>query len=298
MKALTVSKPTETIILPTMNLKTHPELDEKWVQEQIERDPEILGLGPLTSRDRERRHPGRGRLDMLFQDDSETPKRYEVELQLGAVDPSHIIRVIEYWDIERRKYPNYKHTAVLIAEDVTSRFLNVISLLNGSIPLILLKMTAYHVGEKIALTFVKVLDEVTLGLDFEDEPTNEPANRDYWISKSSEGSLSLLEEDLLKIIKEVEPSAELRYQRHYIGLTVGNRADNFVSFVPQRTGVVVRVKLQFTDDITSSIQEKQLNMLAYNFHFRCYQIRVENAMSFNDKQRDLFKQLFSLARTA
>jgi hypothetical protein len=32
---------------------------------------------------------------------------------LGATDESHIIRCIEYWDIERRRYPAYEHCAVL-----------------------------------------------------------------------------------------------------------------------------------------------------------------------------------------
>ena len=31
---------------------------------------------------------------------------YEVEVMLGETDPSHIIRCIEYWDIEKRKYPH------------------------------------------------------------------------------------------------------------------------------------------------------------------------------------------------
>ena len=59
--------------------------------------------------------------------------RYEVEIQLGPTDESHIIRTIEYWEIERRRYPQYEHVAVIVAEDVTSRFLNVINLLNGSV---------------------------------------------------------------------------------------------------------------------------------------------------------------------
>jgi hypothetical protein len=42
---------------------------------------------------------------------------------------------------------------------VTSRFLNVIQLFNGNIPLVALKMTAYKVGNDVALSFVKVLDE-------------------------------------------------------------------------------------------------------------------------------------------
>src|SRR3989442_11609419 len=41
---------------------------------------------------------------------------------------SHIIRTIEYWDNERRRYPAYEHIAVLVAEQVTARFLNVIGL--------------------------------------------------------------------------------------------------------------------------------------------------------------------------
>jgi len=41
---------------------------------------------------------------------------YEVEVMLGETDPSHIIRSIEYWDNEKRKYPQRQHFAVLIAE--------------------------------------------------------------------------------------------------------------------------------------------------------------------------------------
>ena len=70
--------------------------------------------------------------DLLLQD-ADSNRRYEVEVQLGATDESHIIRTIEYWDIERRRYPQYEHTAVIVAEDITSRFLNIISLFNGMI---------------------------------------------------------------------------------------------------------------------------------------------------------------------
>ena len=31
------------------------------------------------------------------------------------MDESHIIRTIEYWDIERRRYPQYEHVAVIVA---------------------------------------------------------------------------------------------------------------------------------------------------------------------------------------
>lgn len=148
--------------LQTISLRRSEQLSEKWVQDQIADDPSILSLGDLILRDKERPQPGAGRLDLLLQD-PETLKRYEVEIQLGATDESHIIRTIEYWDIEKRRYPQYEHAAVIVAEDITSRFLNVIQLFNGHIPLIALKMTAYKVGEEYALTFVKVLDELSFG---------------------------------------------------------------------------------------------------------------------------------------
>src|SRR5918998_1181274 len=116
-------------------LKEHQTFNERWVQQIIADDPAILGLGDLILKDKERIQPRAGRLDLLLQD-AETNRRYEVEVQLGKTDESHIIRTIEYWDIERKRYPQYDHCAVLVADDVTSRFLNVISLFNGLAPFV------------------------------------------------------------------------------------------------------------------------------------------------------------------
>ena len=78
-------------------MKQHPELSEKWVQARIASDPELLGLGEVEVKDAERVQPHGGRLDLLLYDRLANT-RYEVELQLGATDESHIIRTIEYWD--------------------------------------------------------------------------------------------------------------------------------------------------------------------------------------------------------
>ena len=77
-------------------LKGHPEYGEKWVQERIAEDLSIFGLGDLVLKDKERIHPNAGRLDILCQD-AESNRRYEIEIQLGKSDESHIIRTIEYW---------------------------------------------------------------------------------------------------------------------------------------------------------------------------------------------------------
>src|SRR2546430_4127076 len=142
-----------------INLRSHPELSEKWVQQRIAEDPTLLGLGELVLKDKERIQPRAGRLDLLFQD-VESTRRYEVEVQLGKSDEAHIIRTIEYWDVERKRYPQYDHTAVIVAEDITSRFLNVISMFNGAIPLVAIQMQALKLGDQVMLVFVTVLDVI------------------------------------------------------------------------------------------------------------------------------------------
>src|SRR5215213_8560014 len=203
--------------LESISLRSSDKFNERWVQDRIVDDPSILGLGDLVVKDKERIQVKAGRLDLLLQD-PETLKRYEVEIQLGSTDESHIIRTIEYWDIERKRYPQYEHAAVIVAEDITSRFLNVIQLFNGAFPLIALKMTAYKIGDDCALTFVKVLDELTYGLVDEDEPVAEPTDRLFWESQKGSSKTLQLTDQLLKLINEVEPKATLRYTKHYIGL--------------------------------------------------------------------------------
>lgn len=143
------------IKLTSINLKNHPTLDERWVQKVIAADPTILGLGEVSLRDRERVQASGGRLDLLLHE-VEAKSRYEVEIQLGPTDPSHIMRTIEYWDIEKKRYPQYQHTAVIIAEEITSRFLNVISLFNGAIPIIAIQMKAVATDGGVSLLFTKV----------------------------------------------------------------------------------------------------------------------------------------------
>ena len=161
-----------------INLLNHPTLNERWIQEVISEDPSILGLGDLILKDKERIQPKAGRLDLLLQD-QDTNRRYEVEIQLGKVDESHIIRTIEYWDIERKRYPQYDHCAVIIAEDITSRFFNVISIFNGFIPLIAIQMNTYKIKDDYFILFTTVLDEVNLGLLDDGGEIKEVTDRNY-----------------------------------------------------------------------------------------------------------------------
>src|SRR6266446_6217112 len=227
------------------SLRNHPEFNERWVQDLISNDPLILGLGDLVLRDRERVHPRAGRLDLLLQD-PETKRRYEVELQLGSTDETHIIRTLEYWDIERKRYPQYDHCAVLIAEDVTSRFQNIVSLFNGSIPLIAIQMQGYRIGEHFTLVFTTVMDEVSRGLVEEDEEAT-PTDRAYWETKASKPTVAVADQ-LLAIVKEFDPALALKYNKFYIGLAKNNRANNFVRFIPKRSALNLEPRIKQAEE--------------------------------------------------
>lgn len=76
--------------------------DERWLQNVILDDPSILGLGDLVVYERERRQSSGGRIDILRYD-PDARVMFEIEIMLGRLDESHIIRGMEYWDIERRR---------------------------------------------------------------------------------------------------------------------------------------------------------------------------------------------------
>jgi|1185.fasta_scaffold21536_1 hypothetical protein len=284
---------THNMKLESVSIKRTEQLTEKWVQNQIADDPALLGLGDLALKDKERIQTSAGRLDLLLQD-PETLKRYEVEIQLGATDESHIIRTIEYWDIERKRYPQYEHVAVIVAEEITARFLNVIQLFNGTIPLIAVKMTAYKVGDQYALTFVKVLDEMTYGLVDDDEPVAEPTDRGFWESKRGTKLTLVATDALLKLVNEVEPKATLKYNKHYIGLEVDGAAMNFVTFMPRKAHVLMTIKLAQTQEIDDQLEEGGIEALAYDSRFREYRIRLESQV--DQKQRDVLLPLIRQAR--
>ena len=253
-------------------IKGHPILNEKWVQDRIGEDPAILGLGDLILKDKERILPHAGRLDLVLQD-ADSTHRYEVEIQLGATDESHIIRTIEYWDIERKRYPQYEHTAVIVAEDITSRFLNVISLFNGTIPLIAVKMKVLKCGDKISLDCTTVLDAMRRGLVDDDEEIQEVADRPYWEDRGSKLTLTMVDE-LLDIIKRSDPNLELKYNKFYIGLAKEGKPFNFVIFRPKKNFLRLEPRLDRSEQTQEKLEAAGLDVMDYDDRWGRYRIRL------------------------
>jgi len=275
-------------------LKAHREFTEKWIQEKIKADPKILGLGNLVLLQEERIQPSGGRLDLLLQD-ADTKRRYEVELQLGAVDEAHIIRTVEYWDIERRRYPQYDHCAVLIAEDVTSRFLNVISLFNGAIPLIAIQMQAFKVGEHTTLIFTTVMDELSRGLVEEDEAATS-TDRSYWESKFGKAKIAIADE-LLHIVHEFDPALKLKYNKFYIGLSKDDRPYNFVTFVPQKNSFLFEPRIPQSEELDKKFSEQGLDT-GYDKLWHRYSVRLsqDDVNKHKEFLREMMRPAFEIQK--
>jgi len=277
-----------------INLQNNPQINEKIIQEKIAESPAILGLGDLILKDKERIQPRAGRLDLLLQD-PDSLRRYEVEIQLGKTDESHIIRTIEYWDEERKRYPQYDHCAVIVAEDITSRFHNVINLFNGNIPIIAIQMNAFKCGKSddIALVFTTVLDERTLGTDDEDE-SQDITDRNYWLSRGTEMTVKMAD-DLLGMIKQFADSYELNYTKFYIGLTKDGKTNNFVTFRPRKGALNVDIKLPYSEEIQKQIDINKLDDMGYLRRQGIYRLRLEkeNLQKNRVFLEDLFRKSFN-----
>lgn len=179
--------------------------------------------------------------------DSDTRTRYEVEIQLGATDASHIIRTLEYWDIERKRYPQYEHVAVIVAEEITSRFFNVIGLFNGSIPIVAIQVKALDLGDsQVSLDFTTVMNHAILAREEDDSSTT--TDRPYWENKASPDTLGITDY-LFEIVREIDPDVLPNYNKFYIGLSRKGKVSNYVTFVPQKGQVKLRAKWLKSEDI-------------------------------------------------
>jgi len=241
-----------------ISLKEHSEFNEKWLQDRISEDPAIMGLGELVLVERERRQERAGRLDLLMSD-PDGYSRFEVEIQLGRTDESHIIRTIEYWDIERRRYPAYEHCAVLVAEDVTTRFINLLALFAGTIPMVVIQLNALEIGDSVLLDFVTVLDQRSLREDDQVESRLTKVDRNYWLTRSSKATVELID-DLLAIINEkADPKQHLNFNKYYVGLTDGSSARNFVVFRPRKNFLHLCLELDDPKPLLAAFEERGLS---------------------------------------
>lgn len=194
--------------------------DECWLQDRICENPSILGLGDLVTVSREKKQSSGGRLDILLEDPGES-SRYEVEVMLGKTDPEHIIRSIEYWDLEKRRYPQHDHSSVLIAESFDRRYFNVLYVLSLNIPMIAIQVELLDVDGQHILNFTKILKVYEGPTSAEADELASSASEASW-RENSAWTLDAARE-LLRCLTTLDGTLSLNFTQTYISVAKNNR---------------------------------------------------------------------------
>lgn len=250
-----------------LSLEHHPEIRESWLRDRIAADPAILGLGPLALKQAERVQPESGRLDLLLEHGS---RRYVLELMLGALDESHLIRCLEYWDSERRRFPSYEHCAVLVAEHASARMANVLRLFTGYLPMLVLQVIALQVNRSISLHFHR-----TLASPGYTEPPLAvlPTGRDYWLIKSSPAVVALADE-CLGVVREFDPEARFIYDQSGIRL-LSRLLPDLVRLRPSKQALQVRLATGDREIFRGHFDAQEIARLGAGWHLNALQFFLQ-----------------------
>jgi hypothetical protein len=262
--------------------------DEYWLQDQIYENPACLGLGDLDALTKERLQSSGGRLDILLKN-PEDDAMYEVEVMLGETDETHIIRTIEYWDNEKRRWPQRQHFAVLVAEHINRRFFNVIHLLSHSIPIVAIQVSLFESNGKKSLFFTKVLDtyeEIDDGTSLDDKTYN----REFWVNKSK-WTLETIE-TLLGITNDIFNEPILHYVKNYIAINVSNQNYFWIHKRSMNKSLLnFRMAESLQDELVTLLDGNNISFVRKPKGFR---ITVDDEMI--NKYRDVFRTLAELVK--
>ena len=255
-------------------------LDEYWLQDQIYENPSCLGLGDLESVAKEKQQSSGGRLDILLKN-PEDDSMYEVEVMLGETDESHIVRTIEYWDNEKRKWPQRQHYAVLVAESITKRFFNVIHLFSHSIPIIAIQVNLIDSNNQKSLHFSKILDTY----EEPEDPIEKVHDEVFWRKKST-WTVDAANE-LLATIGDIFESPSLSYVQSYIAIKVSS--NNYFWFRKRSTPKSL-FGFRISDDQVGEV-EKLLDEQSISFVQKRNRFKFTVDKDFIEKHADLLRQI-------
>ena len=257
-------------------------LDEYWLQDQIYENPTCLGLGDLESVSKERIQSPGGRLDILLKN-PEDDSMYEVEVMLGETDESHIIRTIEYWDNEKRRWPQRQHYAVLVAESVTRRFFNVIQLLSNSIPIIAIQANLIESEGQKSLHFSKVLDTY-------EEPEDGTGDGEiydemYWNKKATwtiEAARALLD-----CVGDMFDTPTIRFVKNYVAINVlGNNHFYFQKRSAKKSLFGFRISDDHLEDVSQLLDKQNISFVQKRNRFK-----ITCDAEFITKNKEMLRQI-------
>jgi hypothetical protein len=262
--------------------------DEYWLQDIIYDDPSRLGLGNLIPVNKEKKQSNGGRLDILLKDPEDNNSMYEVEVMLGDTDPSHIIRSIEYWDNEKRRYPQRQHFCVLIAESFNRRYFNVIQILSLNVPMIAIQADLLEVNGEHILNFSKILD---VYVEPEDEEEINIVTESTWNDKAK-WTLDTAKE-LFNMLSNETKNISLKYTQSYINIVVDRRNSYYFDKRTKPSSILwFNVKDEEKEEAIKTLLEK--NNIFFNFNNKYKDLSLTIDKNFIQDNKNIILQLHNL----
>lgn len=256
-------------------------LDEYWLQDYICQNPECLSLGDIELVSKEKKQSSGGRLDILMKGSDD--ELYEIEVMLGETDETHIIRTIEYWDIEKKKRPKRQHTAVLVAERINTRFYNVINLLSNSVPIIGIQANMYRMGEEVSMIFTKIIDS------FEEPEIEEEGSASYGIKYLKEKYPETAEviDILTPVVINVCSDNRINHRKNGATFFIGGSKRIVVN---RRGNKQASIQYKISDEDRGSVEEL-LDQSSISFDYKNGYIRIWLNPNSLKQQLDIHKQI-------
>ena len=170
--------------------------------------------------------------------------------------------------------------------------MNVISLFNGSIPLIALQLSAYKSGEDISLVFTKIIDRIELGTEEEEELVT--TDRNYWENTKSTKNMMKIVDSIYADLGDLISDYELKYNKFYIGLSINGVAKNFISFKPKKKFMYLGFKGHEDVEISKTLEDAGIDF-SYESRWKRYDVKINNFEEYQEN-RELFIKMVNNAK--
>ncbi len=79
-------------------------------------------------------------------------------------------------------------------------------------------------------------------------------------------------DELLEILKAIDPAIELKYNKFYVGLARQGQPCNFIILRPKKDWLRIEPRLPIKDEIQKELEEAGLEVLGYDSRERRYRI--------------------------
>lgn len=102
-----------------------------------------------------------------------------------------------------------------------------------------------------------------------------------------------LADELFRLVKQFDPSLELKFNKFYIGLSHDGQPFNFVTFLPQKKKLNLHLSLPKSVDLDSKIEDADIETLEYDKRWGVYRLRLTTEDVKN--KADTLREMMQLA---